>query len=93
MGASSRRSIAPTASLPLLAALPFLAGCDPVWSISGAFFPAWLLCMVGGLFAAVLARSIISRVGIEPFIGPRVVVYGMLYVACTCTIWLVFFAR
>ncbi|MBM4111924.1 MAG: hypothetical protein FJ253_00900 [Phycisphaerae bacterium] len=96
MGDCSRRSIVvenPPAALALLALAPVLSGCDPIWSISGAFFPAWLLCMVGGVIAAVLIRWCIARVGVEPFIGPRVLVYALLYAACTCTLWLFFFSR
>lgn len=70
-----------------------LGGCDPIWSISGAFFPAWLICMAGGLVAALLIRWVIARLGLEPHVGPRLLVYSMLYVASTCTLWLLFFAR
>lgn len=77
----------------LVASLPFLSGCDPIWSISGAFFPAWLLCMVGGVFAAVLIRWFISRIGVEPHVGPKVIIYSLLYIACTCTLWIAFFSR
>ena len=81
------------AALTVALMAPWLAGCDPIFSISGAFFPAWLLCMVGGLIAAVLIREVIARVGIEPHIGPRLLMYSALYLACTCTLWLLFFAR
>lgn len=70
-----------------------MAGCDPIWSIAGAFFPGWLLCMVGGIIGAALIRLVILRVGLDPHIGPRVIVYLMLCVACICTLWLVLFAR
>ncbi len=83
----------PRAALALLAALPVLAGCDPIWSISGAFFPAWLLCAAGGAMAAVVVRWGIARAGLEAHIGPRILVYAMLYAACTCTLWLLFFSR
>lgn len=78
--------------LLLIALMPTLGACDPIWSISGAFFPAWLLCMVAGVIAAVLIRAAIARVGLEPHIGPRLLMYLMLYIACTCTTWLIFFA-
>jgi len=84
----------PSAALAVLAAMsPFLTGCDPIWSISGAFFPGWLICMVGGLIAAVLIRWVVARVGLEPHLGPRLLVYLLLYVACTCTLWILFFSR
>lgn len=82
---------------PALAALavvaPFMTACDPIWSISGAFFPAWLICMFGGLIAAIAIRTVIARVGVEPHIGPRLLMYVMLYLASTCTLWLIFFSR
>lgn len=85
---SGRRALA-----ALVAITPALTACDPIWSVSGAFFPAWLLCMVGGLVAAILIRAVIARIGLEPHVGPRLLVYLMLYLASTCTLWLVFFAR
>lgn len=97
-GASTRveridSSVGRRALAALACSAPLLTACDPIWSISGAFFPGWLICMIGGLIAAILIRTVIARVGLEPHIGPRLLIYLMLYLACTCTLWLIFFVR
>lgn len=72
---------------------PAMTACDPIWSLSGAFFPAWLICMVGGLVVAIILRTVIARLGLEPYIGPRLLMYLLLYLASTCTLWLLFFSH
>ena len=81
------------ARIALLATLPLLAGCDPIFSVDGAFFPAWLLCMVGGGFLLGFVRWVVYRLGLEPFVGPKVFVYFCVYLTCTLGLWLGFFHR
>ncbi len=68
-----------------------LAGCDPILSIDGAFFPAWLICMVVAGFLLGGIRFLVHRAGMEPHIGPRVPVYFCVYLSCTLALWLGFF--
>jgi hypothetical protein len=68
-----------------------LVGCDPILSIDGAFFPAWLICMIAAGFMLAGIRWLVHRAGIEPFIGPRVPVYFCVYLTCTLALWLGFF--
>ncbi len=77
----------------LIATLAFgaFAGCDPILSVDGAFFPAWLLCLLSAGVLLAIIRAIVRRSGIEPFIGPRVTVYICTYIACTLALWLGFF--
>jgi len=77
----------------LLLGIPLLSACDPIFSIDGAFFPAWLLCMVGGGFMLGAIRWAAYRMGIEPFVGPKVFVYFCVYLTCTLGLWLGFFHR
>lgn len=81
------------ARLALIASLPLLAGCDPIFSVDGAFFPAWLLCMVGGGFLLGFVRWVVYRLGLEPHVGPKVFVYFCTYLTCTLGLWLGFFHR
>jgi hypothetical protein len=84
------------ASFPIamLALLPStLAACDPVVNIAGANFPAWLLCaIVGGLLAAAL-RPVFSASGIEPHLGPLILIYPCLAILLGCAVYLIFFNR
>jgi YtcA-like protein len=86
-----RRARFPSAAL-MLAALA-LAACDPVVNIAGANFPAWLLCaIVGAAFAAAL-RPVFAASGIEPHLGPLLLIYPCLALLLGCAIYLIFFNR
>ncbi|MGH7932548.1 MAG: YtcA family lipoprotein [Candidatus Binataceae bacterium] len=70
-----------------------LSGCDPVVNIAGANFPAWLLCAIVGAILAAAVRPIFTTTGIEPHLGPLVVIYPCLTVLLACVVWIVFFNR
>jgi hypothetical protein len=69
------------------------AGCDPVVNIAGANFPAWLLCAILGVLLAAMVRPVFARTGLEPHLGPLLVIYPCLAVALACVVYLVFFNR
>jgi len=66
-------------------------GCDPVLNIFGSFFPAWVVCMVIGITLAIAARSLLAIAGLEPHLGPLLLVYPCLGLLLTMATWLVFF--
>lgn len=74
-----------------LAAGAALGGCDPVFDVEGAFFPAWLLCLLGGIAAAAALRPLLARSGLEPHLGPLPVVYSCLALLLSFAAWLAFF--
>jgi hypothetical protein len=81
----------PIAALALAALA--LAACDPVVNIAGANFPAWLLCaIVGAVFAAAF-RPLFAVSGIEPHLGPLLLIYPCLAVLLGCAVYLIFFNR
>ena len=41
----------------------------------GAYWPAWVLCLVSGILLALLSRFIFSWTRLEPHLGPLVLVY------------------
>jgi YtcA family len=83
-------SIARFAALALGAAFP-LGGCDPVVSIEGAFFPAWILCIAGGLVLAAVAHRLLVASGLQPHVGPLALVYPATALFATNLLWLLFF--
>ncbi len=49
--------------------------------------------MLGGGFMLGGIRWTVYRLGLEPFIGPRVLVYFCVYLTCTLGLWLGFYHR
>ena len=80
-----------TAAAVLL--VPALSGCNPVVEISGAFFPAWLLCMIVGVAVAGAIRWFAVRFNVESFVGPKSVFYFSTWLAGTLGMWLLFYSR
>jgi len=77
-----------------LAATFALCGCEqrvPSVNVLGAFFPAWMLCILAGITLALLARQLFNAIGLDPWIGPRAVVYPALAVGAMFATWIVFF--
>jgi len=65
--------------------------CEPAFDVDGAYFPAWLLCMAAGGALSIAAHRVFARLGIEPHLGPPLVVYPSLYVLSTLLVWIVFY--
>jgi hypothetical protein len=63
----------------------------PQINFIGSFFPSWMLCAAIGIVAALLARRLFVRVGIDPYVGPRALVYTSLGVFVTLVLWVAFF--
>ena len=70
-----------------------LASCDPVVNIAGANFPAWLLCAIVGAVLAAAFRQVFAASGIEPHLGPLLLIYPCLALLFGCAIYLIFFNR
>jgi hypothetical protein len=70
-----------------------VSACDPVVNIAGANFPAWLLCAIVGAVLAAMFRPVFSASGIEPHLGPLLVIYPCLALLLGCAIYLIFFNR
>jgi hypothetical protein len=75
-----------------LAGLAMLgAGCDPVLNVFGSFFPAWVVCIAAGVSLAIALRQPIARLGLEPHLGPPLLVYPSLALLLTLLVWLLLF--
>ncbi len=70
-----------------------LAGCDPVVNIAGANFPAWLICAIIGAIVAAALRPVFTATGIEPHLGPLLLIYPCLTVLLSFLVYLTFFTR
>jgi hypothetical protein len=63
----------------------------PQINIIGSFFPSWMLCAAIGIATALLGRRLFVRTGIDPYVGPRALVYSSLAVFVTLVLWVAFF--
>lgn len=74
--------------MPLLAPM---AGCDPIFDVAGAYFPAWLLCVILGGLSTLVIRNILVRLEIDMHLWWKTVAYIGLFVTCSSWIWILFF--
>jgi YtcA family len=86
-----RRAYTTATRRPILAAALLVPRYDPLFDIEGAFIPAWMLCILIGITAAIVLRLLFARVGLEPFLGPLALVYPCLAVLLSMSVWLLFF--
>ncbi len=74
-----------------------LGGCAlrgaPSYSIFGAFFPAWLLCAVLGIFASLILRTVLIAADFEEAMPFKLLVYLAFAVGSTLWLWLALFGE
>jgi hypothetical protein len=63
----------------------------PQINVVGSFFPSWMLCAGIGIGVAVLARELFRRFGVDPYLGPRALVYPSLALLVTLVLWVALF--
>jgi len=63
----------------------------PYINIIGSFFPSWMLCALIGIVAALVGRWLFVRAGIDPYVGPRRLVYVSLAILVTLVLWVTLF--
>lgn len=78
------------AALYVVSAMAFL-GCSPTLGVGGAYFPAWLVCMVTGLIGAMLVRAFFIRIGLDARLRPRALAYPSVALLLTLVTFLLFF--
>ena len=72
-----------------------LASCDeaPAQDLLGSFFPAWMLCAVAGVAAAVAGRRLLVAIGIDAHV-PAAPLTWVAFAACvTLLVWLIWFGH
>jgi hypothetical protein len=63
----------------------------PQVNVVGSFFPSWMLCASIGIVLTIVAKRLFVRAGIDPFLGPRALVYSSLALLVTLALWVAFF--
>lgn len=70
-----------------------LTGCDPMLSLQGSFWPAWIVCILAGLAASMLLMWQLIRLRLAPHLGPPLLIAPSLWALCSFSIWLLFYSR
>ncbi|MGJ0486448.1 MAG: YtcA family lipoprotein [Methylomicrobium sp.] len=78
-------------AFPVLSVI-LLTGCDPMLSIEGSFWPAWIICILAGLGASMVLMWQLVRHRLAPYLGPPLLIAPSLWALCTFVIWLLFYS-
>jgi hypothetical protein len=70
-----------------------LTACDPMLSLQGSFWPAWIICILTGLVTCMLLMWQLIRLRLAPYLGPPLLITPSLWALCTFIIWLLFYSR
>lgn len=89
---SNRRHGGSRVARLLPVSLLWLAGCDPIYDLDGAFFPAWLGAAVGGVVVTLVIRAILVRTRIDDHLPWRGAAYLGLYVMSSISLWLMLYS-
>jgi hypothetical protein len=65
--------------------------CDPVVNVAGSFFPAWMVSMLVGVALTVAVRLVFVVAGLEPHLGPPILIYTSLGLLLAVATWLVLY--
>jgi len=70
-----------------------VTGCARVPSINilGAFFPAWMVCIVSGIVLTLVLRMVLITAKVDEHVRPRGIIYPASTLLFTLVIWVVFF--
>ena|ERR1700722_9755860 len=83
------------AAAPVVIAPICLGGCAgaPSYELFGAFFPAWMLCAIVGIFAGIAARVIFVATGIDSILQSRLFVCISAGLVVATLTWLFWFGQ
>jgi hypothetical protein len=72
-----------------------LSGCSraPTMDLFGSYFPAWMLCAVLGVAAAVAIRQILMVAGVSDYVVAPLLTYAALALSATLLAWLLWFGH
>jgi len=73
------------------AAVRFLGHHSPTVDVLGSYFPAWMVCIIGGLMLTLVAHWIVQICHLKPFLGPAPLIYSCLMIIFTFATWILFY--
>ena len=82
---------------PIFLAFAVLTGCAPAgapsFELFGAFFPAWMLCGLIGIFSSITSRAIFVSTGLSNSVPHQLFVCTAAGVIAAVGCWLLWFGR
>src|SRR5262249_30094801 len=75
----------------LRASVAWAAPQSPSIDVLGSYFPAWLVCIVAGVFLMLITRLLFAAWKIHPYLLFPPLVYSCLTPVFAMTVWLIFF--
>jgi len=74
----------------LLVAAAVLSGCrpGPDITVAGSYFPSWMASLVLGVLGTMVCWHLFTRIGIDPYLWPRPLVYAGLILIIALALWL-----
>jgi hypothetical protein len=80
--------------LSTLSILLVISGCShsPTLNLLGSYFPAWMLCAVLGVIAAIIIRQILRFYAIDEYVLAPLLTYACFAVAGSLLSWLLWFS-
>ena len=72
-----------------------VSGCSHASTLDllGSYFPAWMLCAVAGILAAVIIRQILALAGIHEYVLVPLLSYTGFAVSAALLLWLFWFGH
>jgi len=64
---------------------------SPTVDILGSYFPAWMVCIIGGLTLTLLTHWIVQVCHLKPYLGPAPLIYSCLAIIFTFATWILFY--
>jgi cytochrome bd-type quinol oxidase subunit 2 len=93
----ARHSGARRTALLMFVTSAALGGCAkhgaPSFVLFGAFFPAWMLCALIGIFGAIAARSFFVAVRLDSVLPLQLFVYSSIGLLVAVLTWLIWFGQ
>jgi YtcA family len=64
---------------------------SPTVDVLGSYFPAWMVCILSGLAATLIAHWIVQVGNLQPYLGPAPLIYSSLMIIFTFATWILFY--
>ncbi|WP_094507710.1 YtcA family lipoprotein [Brucella thiophenivorans] len=65
----------------------------PSFSLLGAYFPSWMLCLFIAIVITILVRVIMIRIGLDDILPFRLTAYTAIVIAIACGLALFVYGR